>query len=278
MQTRRKPQESLSATLLAVAPFLLVACGISAESSAEREGVGVMTQSVAQMTFLVKGTNDYENNWQKQRPRSEDEERSFINELQKHHSLITWTYLNGDASSFIQDDEDSHPTEGIDSVDIAMIASHGGRSSSGAWFIPMWSVGDRVHSGNVRMGDDGIGLKLFFTVACDVAHPGPDSGWTGWGPAFQGGLKIAMGGQGHIYDTGHTAGDFAVNLNAQERMSQSWLDAAKDANYNNQPGTLSSSRYSAQDCYDRLDSTLNDLTTMPLYRDNNEWICWDLLD
>lgn len=268
-----------SVSLFTVA-FVASGCVVSSVADETVDGVVESTQqAVVSRTFLTKVQDNFQNNWQAALPNSVANDWGFISEMDKYHTRKSWTYLNGGAKSFIENTNDGHPTEGLDSVTIASVGTHGGRLSDGSWRLTMWAQGERVLSENMRLGNNSLGLSLLHLDACDVVHPGPNAGFTGWAPAFKGGLRVVTGSHGDLYDSAGHGKRYAQKLNSLQGIRQAWQAAAKAQDSRNQASAMATSRTSSADCINRFNVSLDGLTSLQRNKDSNvAWICWSLLD
>ena len=163
---------------------------------------------------------------------------------------------------------------GADSVDFFFIATHGNFNSTSS-ALAMWDQGVSAWTSQMRLGDNGKQLSVFAAYSCLTMSNGDGHLFTRWYPPFAGGLKIAVGAYGNVYDGNDQKGtEFATRIEQEQQIGFSWNEAVWYADNNNQPLSLASGANST-DCWNRHPATLTSVQTLPRLRDGAiGYFCW----
>lgn len=183
--------------------------------------------------------------------------------------------LSGAAWHFDQSGDQEH-SGGLDAVDVAFVSTHGG-----AWTSPltgtltMFEQNQRALTVDWRLGDEDRGLSLLAMHSCETLK---DDGNIAarWVPAFDGGLRIAVGSQDKIFFSSSSTGNgsrFADNLGAGQKIRDAWKNALSGTSLDQDAAVLATGA-NETNCWSRLDNMKwSTLTTTSRLRDA-AWQTW----
>jgi hypothetical protein len=244
---------------------------VDGEGADADESEAVDVQSISQsvvrtpITFGTRCQADYQNDWQanwNNYPAC----AGFNNKLDDTDSKRFYFNLHG-ALSVFQDANGSDASlaaGGPDSVDLMLFNAHGGTDAT-RWLTSMWDQGALLFSDTVRMGDDGVGLSVFAMYSCNTMAVDTIQRMR---PMFRGGLRIAAGAHGLVWNGNHSWGNnFASAMQADDDIKDSWLNAVEGADSRNNPAVWASGA-NRDDCYSRIGATLANVKSKPRLRDN----------
>ena len=163
-----------------------------------------------------------------------------------------WYNLHG-AKSVLEATNDGAGTSAgsADSVDMLLLATHGGTGASTAETF-MWDANIAAVSTHMRLGDNSEGLRALFLYTCDELKM--DNAMTGrWAHALAGGLKQVHGAYDLMWDNNDFIGDsLAAGVNELYSLQDAWLNATYDDDNNNHPISMTTGA-NPDDCYARAD-------------------------
>jgi Family of unknown function (DUF6345) len=202
---------------------------------------------------------------------------NFINTIQNTDWMDFYFNLHGADVAFQNGNgnETCNPCGGADSVDFFLMETHGGIASSTDAIFAMWDYGLLAYTSQMRFGEAGQQLKLLATYSCDTLQTSDGHFWDRWGPAFSGGLKIALGAHDLLYDGNTQKGtEFASRLQDGESVGNAWLEAVWYADNSNHP-SIANTGSDANDCWNRAGANLLTMENMPTLRDGQiGYVCW----
>jgi hypothetical protein len=235
--------------------------------------------------FGVRCQSDFQNGWA---PTIDvyGECDNFISQIGASGPVDFYFNLHGAQNAFYygQAAETCDSCGGVDSVDFFYMSTHGGDDSTQAVYA-MWDAscpGDQGWPGciaqtpDMRIGSSGKQAKALATFSCDTFYNADGNLPTRWGKAFAGGLKIGVGGHDLLYTDNDTqAGtDFALYMQENSSIGNSWLNAVYYANTSNQPA-IANTGANSSDCWNRQGVTLGNLMSEKVLRDGAiGYYCW----
>lgn len=174
-------------------------------------------------------------------------------QMGNHNTKLFASDLNPDDGAFLQEGADHLAARGADRVDVLFMQTHGGIDNEYTASYAMWRYPDSVYTSTMRLGDDGIGQKLFISWSCNTMWPDA-YWWNRLGPLFGGGLKVMMGSHDLIswgYDMWYVTHDVAADIDLGNSLWYSWHHpntyAAMD-----QDIAIAATGTTCDDCWDRL--------------------------
>jgi hypothetical protein len=137
----------------------------------------------------------------------------------------------------------------------------------------MWDYWVTADSTSMRLGDDSTGLSILATYSCDTLATSDGGFVNRWHPAFQGGLRIAVGAWDHLYEAAGFGSAFASNMQAGQSIGNAWGNAVMAASSSNHPASVTSGTDST-DCWNRHGMNIADVKNYPRRQDNVGYYCW----
>lgn len=277
--------------------LLAAACGEAPDAPAQRAPETTPAVEHAGLVnlrwFGAYCQEDYQNDslgkpWQNNQSSIYDLCNRFVNDLDDTDTKSFYFNAHG-AKTFFEESGDVL-SGGLDTVDLTFFAGHGGAYTASESMIacgtgvagvyPMYENGSYACTPKMRLGDDGHGLSVLSTYACEthaggfhsVKEPGniPGNLWVDrWVNAFRGGLRMTSGS---VQDTfsGSTYADvgkrYSDNLQAGQTFATAWANALNVGSANDP--SLIAAGSSAADCTSRLDNmNYQNFTNYPRLRD-----------
>ena len=159
---------------------------------------------------------------------------------------------------------------GADSVDFFFFVTHG--DLNGAYY--MWDQSVVARSTNMRLGDNGQQAKVFASYACDTMTIADGNQIGRWENAFNGGLKISLGGYDLVYEGNDQKGtEFSGRIENGQPVGFSWNEAVWYADNSNHPIAFATGATNA-DCSNRRQANLGSVWTMPRLQDDAwQYLC-----
>ena len=140
----------------------------------------------------------------------------FVNKMNTYSDAERQFWSGLRVPSRFKEGTDGSGTDGMDNSDFAMICSHGWTSTSPNRFTwAMYHVNSTVHSTEMRLGDDGLGLSILLNYTCDTmnVYNGHSSLWRSrWWQVFNGGLRTALGFWGLSYSNTSNSATAGTNF------------------------------------------------------------------
>lgn len=165
---------------------------------------------------------------------------------------------------------------GLDTVDFAMICTHGGASTTPNVFaLGMYSVGDMLYSTDMRLGDDNNGLSVYLAYACETfaVHGSHANYWQSrWLPVFKGGLKFAAGFWQNAYysaTASHSGSNYAECIHGVDAILDScWQTTMLAANNYNTPMVMATGTNYDNAIYRLFHISMTNWHSLPKLSDN----------
>ncbi|WP_437568619.1 DUF6345 domain-containing protein [Sorangium sp. So ce542] len=269
---------NLISRFLGLSLFAVAGCTVEAVGSPE-ELEEEARASVGGARFGTYCQVLFENDWQDEVIDGWDRCSAFNDELDDTDTKVFYWNLQG-AKPFWEGASDQVYVE---DVNLMFTNTHGGGWTNSAVYA-MWDDGDLVHSTDLRWGNEGHGLSIFASYACETLKYSDDRTWHRWNAAMKGGLRIILGSHDEVWNSDTTdeiGEDFADNIQGGQSLRNAWKDALSDWNHD-QDVTAVSFGNSLADCESRRDGmTWQNYTSYPRRRDGDvtHWcyVAWENL-
>ncbi len=225
----------------------------------------------------VRCQNDFQNNWQNTIDTYSMCGGNFIPTIRNSDYVDFYFNLHGASAAFTYGNgaETCNGCGGADSVDFFLMNTHGGVVDAYNAIYAMWDQGSFAWTPQMRFGSTGKQLQVFATYACDTFQTSDGHFVDRWAPAFQGGLKIGLGGHDLVYDGNSQKGkEFAGRMQNGEPIGRAWLEAVWYADNDNHP-SMANTGVNANDCWNRAGANLSSVQWTPALRDwQIGYYCW----
>lgn len=238
--------------------------------------IALLTRTAPAAEFGTYCQEAFENGWAVELRYAYRTCRRFNEELEETDTRLFYHNLEGARWRFETDNDQN----GLERVHLAFVLTHGGRDLDGdqkaVW--AMWDEWVDANSWNMRLGNEGRGLSIFASYACETHTVGDGHAWERWRNPFKGGLRYTVGSHGNLatgLPTDECGQEFADNLQDGDVIYEAWRKAVREPSVD-QDATAIASGYDAPDCYNRRDNmTWQNFSSYPRRRDDNmNFICW----
>jgi hypothetical protein len=237
-----------------------------ASSSAEAKNFGARCQK------------DYEDGWLGSLPWAYDRCDMFTAQMKKTDQSQFQYTLKWGATGFTVDDG-SAGQGGVDSVDLFWVNTHGGvgsvvdKNNNVVGFnarLALYNKNTRARSDEWRFGDNGHQARILSQYACKTLTI-DDKAFDRWDQVFKGGLQLATGSHGTLWDapsTDEVGETYAANLQAGISVKWSWFDGIQDWYFDQDVAIYASSSGPTAECLDRQNNlTWKNIANKPRFRD-----------
>lgn len=238
-----------------IGPIMLVvlaACASSSGPDADVTSSAKQANTAIDFVYGARAGEHWEHEWNEADEGSYAKMDGFLSEMDKAGARRGFYWDLQNMASHVEVPGDRESTE---TVDLFYVQTHGGAGP--AWGNKsVWSAFEdynhpnglpkaNAESPNIRLGDDGRGLSIFASYACDT-HRIDDLTPTRLGPMMSGGLRITLGmnGPGKMGANG-TAQEFGRLLSSGVTVVDAWLNGMKYGGIANTPAAVISGRNAA---------------------------------
>jgi hypothetical protein len=257
----------------------LLHCAVVTDDDETAENLGEIEQRSIGARFGTECQKDFQGSWATTLPNVWDHCAYFNDELNDTDSQVFYYSLHGQKWNW----ENGGDQTLLDNVNLFYANTHGGFTASDAQWA-MWDSWTTANSSNMRLGDEAYGLSIFVTYACKTMKSSDNNFWPRWDSIFNGGLRIALGSHGDVFDsstTNEVGEDFAEDLQSGWSFRNSWYDALTDWNVDND-GAVATTGTDMNDCWNRQNNmNWQNYPSWTRLRDGqNGWVCysnWDNL-
>jgi uncharacterized protein DUF6345 len=229
----------------------------------------VMMPAAEAGEFGTRCQRTYENGWLPTLDYQYDRCAGFNDRMDDNNTKLFYFQLNGGGGFTFSDG--SVPAGGVDTVDIFYVATHGDVTNADAR-LALKPQNTFSLSSNWRFGDNSNQIAIFSQYVCATLQI--DSKAFGrWVNPFKGGLYLATGSHGVVYDgwpTDDTGEDYADNLTHGMTVKWAWFDGNWDGYADQDVAIYASSSGPLGECSLRRDfMTGQNINSFPRFRDGS---------
>ena len=180
--------------------------------------------------FGSYGQETYQNSWQDTIDQAYDFLTKFNNKLDDTDTKLFYWNLVGAKDEF----ETSNDQNGLETVDLVMIYTHGSVTSTAARWC-MYENETRAYTSNMCLGNESDGLRIFASYSCHTLQSSDNHMKARWYPTFSCGMQYALGSHdilnnGNAWD--ECGREFADSIQEGDTFKYAWRDALNETGSN----------------------------------------------
>jgi hypothetical protein len=219
--------------------------------------------------FGTRCQKHYDGNWQVELSSMYDRCGGFNDRMNDNNTQMFYFQLNG-GSGFRWNDG-SAAAGGVETADLFYVGTHGGVNDTDA-VLALKEQNSFAFSTQWRFGDNSNQVAIYSQYSCKTLTIDANA-FARWVNPFKGGLYLATGSHGIVYDgwtTDDTGYDYADDLTHGKTVKWAWFDGNSDWWADQDVAIYASSSGSLASCQTRRDSmTGQNINNFTRLRDGN---------